>query len=282
VCGSAIGQNAAYTELKGSWQATELVDNGRVVPADAISSWIPSGGRIEIVDNSIVFTSPKDAQRHARVFSLDATTYPRQLNIMDGDKISGQGIYKIDNGNLVVCLAPVSQTSRPTDFTSRENSQRALIVFKRVDPNLSAPTTSAQTVSTTAVVNLPPPPAVSNLPAPPTAQPSMDTAVAQYLPGTWKYTDKYGGIFLSLDRNGAYSTYRESVEKSAFQQVFRKLPLSSGTWRTQNGQVVLQCTSAVYADRINKTFPFTIRSVGPTELQFVDYAGNAGKAVRVP
>src|SRR6187401_2032641 len=85
LCGTAFGQNAAYTELKGSWQATELVDNGRVVPAEAISNWIPSGGRIEIVDNSIVFTSPKDAQRHARVFSVDATTYPRQLNILDGD-----------------------------------------------------------------------------------------------------------------------------------------------------------------------------------------------------
>jgi uncharacterized protein (TIGR03067 family) len=280
VCDSTFGQNAAYTELKGSWQATELVDNGRVVPSDAIASFIPSGGRVEIVDNSIVFTSPKDGQRHARVFSVDATTYPRQLNILDGDKISGQGIYKIDNGNLVVCLSPVSQTARPTEFTSRENSQRALIVFKRVDSNLNAPTTSAQTVAANTVLTLPPPP-VASLPAPPAGQPTIDTSLAHYLPGTWKYTDKYGGIFLSLDRNGTYSTYREQADASAFQQVFRKLPLSSGAWRIQNGQAVLQCTSAVYSDRVNKTFQFTIRSVGPTELQFVDYAGNAGKAVRV-
>jgi hypothetical protein len=38
---------------------------------------------MELVDNAIVFTSPKDGKRHARVFSLDATTYPRQINIID-------------------------------------------------------------------------------------------------------------------------------------------------------------------------------------------------------
>jgi len=112
----ARGQDAGYAELKGSWQAVELVDNGRVIPADAIPGWLPSGGRIEIVDNSIVFTSPKDGQRHARVFSLDATTYPRQLNVIDGGKITGQGIYRIDGGRLVICLTPPAATSRPTEF----------------------------------------------------------------------------------------------------------------------------------------------------------------------
>ena len=85
---------------------------------------------------------------------------------------------------------------------------------------------------------------------------------------------------MTLDKNGVYSTYRESVETSTFQKVFRKLPLSSGTWKLNNGQVVLQCTSAVYADRLYKSFPFSIRSVTPTELVFVDYAGNVAKAVR--
>src|SRR4029078_7983370 len=119
-------------------------------------------------------------------------------------------------------------------------------------------------------------------PAAPGVRPITDTEITTWLPGTWKYNDAYGAFFLSVSKNGTYSTYRESVETSAFQKVFKKLPLSSGTWKLKNGQVVLQCTSAVYADRICKTFPFTIRSVNLTELQFVDYAGNVGKALRTP
>src|SRR4029079_10756495 len=111
-------QDAGYTELKGNWQAVELVDNGRVIPAEAIPGWLPSGGRIEIVDNSIVFTAPKDGQRYARIFSIDATTYPRQLNVFDNGKMSGQGIYRIDDGILVVCISPPNGTPRPTDFSA--------------------------------------------------------------------------------------------------------------------------------------------------------------------
>src|SRR3954454_11618541 len=250
----ARGQDAAYAELKGSWQAVELVDNGRVIPADAIPGWLPSGGRIEIVDNSIVFTSPKDGQRHARVFSLDATTYPRQLNVIDGGKITGQGIYRIDGGRLVICLTPPAATSRPTEFTARDGSQCVLLVFTRTDSKTSTPTTtSAQPVSATTVLNLPAPPAIPALQ--PGAQPLTDVEIGKWLPGTWKYNDSYGGFFLSLNKNGTYSTYRESVETSAYQKIFRKLPLSSGTWKLKNGQVILQCTSAVYADRIYKSFP---------------------------
>lgn len=281
VISSAAAEDAGYAELRGNWQAVELVDNGRVVPADTIPAWLPSGGRIEIIDNSIVFTSPKDGQRHARNFSIDATTYPRQLNIIDGGKTSGQGIYRIDNGRLVVCLMPPAAAPRPADFSAREGSQRVMIVFTRTDAKTSTPApsaTSAQPVSATTVLNLPAPPLAP--PGQKGLQPLTDTEIATWLPGTWKYNDMYGGFFLSLNKNGTYSTYRESVETSAFQKVFKKLPLSSGTWKLRNGQVVLQCTSAVYADRVYKSFPFTIRSVNSTELQFVDYAGNAGKAVR--
>jgi len=274
----AVAQNAGYAELKGNWQAIELVDNGRVIPAEAIPGWLPSGGRIEIVDNSIVFTSPKDSQRYARVFSIDATTYPRQLNVIDGGKVSGQGIYRIDDGHLVVCLSPPNGTPRPTDFSAREGSTRVMVVFERTDPKLSVASTPLQKVAATSPPNISPPPVISN--PQPVVGALTDAEIGKLLPGIWKVKDAYGAFFLSLDKNGTYSTYRETVEKSVFQEIFRKLPLSSGTWRLQNGQVVLQCASAVYVDRIYKSFPFTIRAVSTTEMQFVDYAGNVGKAVR--
>jgi uncharacterized protein (TIGR03067 family) len=121
--------DAGYQELQGAWQVVELVDNGRVVAPEAIPGWLPSGGRMEFVDNTIVFTAPKDGKRHARVFSIDATTYPRQFNVIDQNQIFGQGIYQMDEGRLVVCLSPPSVAPRPTDFAAREGSRRVLMVW---------------------------------------------------------------------------------------------------------------------------------------------------------
>jgi uncharacterized protein (TIGR03067 family) len=275
----------AYQELQGPWQVVELVDNGRVIPADVIPSWLPSGGRMELLDNAIVFTAPKDGQRHARVYSLDATTYPRQINIIEQNKIYGHGIYRMDDGRLIVCLSPPPETPRPMEFSAPEGSRRVLMVLARPKVEPTTPATPAKTVSTTTVLNLPPPPAVPAAPVAPAApqpgtQALTNADVQKLLPGNWKFNDTHGAFYLTLDKKGVFSTYRESVETSAYQKVFRKLPLSSGTWKLNNGQVVLTCTSSVFADRVYKTFPFTIRSVSATDLSFVDYAGNQGKATR--
>jgi uncharacterized protein (TIGR03067 family) len=282
---TVIAQDQGYKELRGYWQVIELVDNGRVIPAEAISGWLPSGGRMEFVDNTIFFTSPKDGQRRARVFSIDATSYPKQINVLDGNKMSGHGIYRFDDGRLVVCISPPSETPRPDDFSAREGSRRLMMVMVRADSKPAAPTTPAQAASSTTLLNLPAPPVnpappVAPAPAPAIMKPLTDAEVGKMLPGTWKINDAYGAFFVTLDKNGIYTTYRESIETSTFQKVFKKLPLSSGTWKLKNGQVMLQCTSAVYADRIYKCFPFSIRTVSPTEMTFVDYAGNVAKAVR--
>jgi hypothetical protein len=213
------------------------------------------------------------------MISVDATTYPRQLNVVDQNQTSGHGIYKIDDGRLVVCLSPPGDVPRPTEFSSRPDSRRVLMVLARpkTEPTIAA--TPAKAVSTTTTLTLPAPPAFPTaLPA--SAKPITDADIAKLLPGNWKYNDAYGAFFLNLDKNGTYSTNREAVETSAYQKVFRKLPLSSGTWKLNNGQVMLTCTSSVYSDRVYKSFPFTIRSVTATQLEFVDFAGNVGKAVR--
>jgi uncharacterized protein (TIGR03067 family) len=274
-CATAVAQNQGYDELRGSWQVIELVDNGRVIPAEAIPGWLPSGGRMEFVDNSIFFTSPKDGQRRARVFSIDATSYPKQINVLDGSNMSGHGIYRIDDGRLVVCLSPASDTIRPDDFSAREGSRRLMMVLVRADSKQAAPTPPASSAS----LKLPAPP-VDPGPSQVTTNPLTDAQVGTLLPGTWKVNDAYGAFFLTLEKNGIYTTYRESIEKNTFQTVFKKLPLSSGTWTLKNGQVVLQCTSSIHADRIYKSFPFLIRSVSTTDMAFVDYAGNVANAVR--
>ena len=190
----AVGQDQGYHEIRGTWQTTDLVDNGRVIPAEAIPGWLPSGGRMEFVDNSIVFTSPRDRQRHSRGYSIDATTYPRQINVIDHGQISGHGIYRIENGRMVVCLSSPKETTRPSDFSAREGSGRLMMTLVRADSKPSVPTTiPAQTTSATQVLNLPPPPAI-----PPAAKPLTDFEIGHLLPGTWKCNDTYGAFLLDV------------------------------------------------------------------------------------
>lgn len=267
---AAAPTDQAYQELRGPWQVTELVDNGKVVPADSIAASLPSGGRIEFIDNAMIFTSTKDGQRHARVYALDATVYPRTFDVYDGGQLSGHGIYQFDDGRLVICVAASADAPRPTDFSARDGSHRVMMVLARADKTpVVAPISSA-----TPALPLPPPPT--------DVRPLTDAEIAKSLPGTWKCADAYGPFYVTFTGTGVFSTYRETVETSAFQKVFRKLPLSSGTWQLKNGQVVLFCTSTLYPERLYKTFPFTVRSVNATDLVFVDYTGNVGKAVRQP
>ena len=112
------GQDAAYAALRGRWQAVELVDNGRVIPQDAIHTWIPTGGQFEVIDNTIVFTSSVDGQRRARTFDIDAARYPCEINVRADGRLYGHGIYQLDQGRWVICAAAADGVPRPTDFSA--------------------------------------------------------------------------------------------------------------------------------------------------------------------
>ena len=88
-------------------------------------------------------------------------------------------------------------------------------------------------------------------------------------------------VYLTLDRNGTYRTFRDTLKNSTFQQVFSSVPVSSGTWTLNNGRIVFHCTSTSQPERLNKDHPFQVRSVTQSDLIFIDYAGNVGKAVKL-
>ena len=99
--------------------------------------------------------------------------------------------------------------------------------------------------------------------------------------GTWKYNDAYGDFFLTLDKNGSFWTFRETATTSAFQQVFVRAPVSSGTWDLNNGQLTFRCTASVQRDRINQQAPYTVRSISENDSIFLDLRGQVAKAVKV-
>lgn len=281
------GQDQAYASLRGRWQAVELVDDGRVIPQDAIHTWMPSGGQVEVIDDTFVFTSSADGQRHARTFEVEATRYPCEINLRADGRLYAHGIYKLDEGRWVICAAPTSQVARPADFSAPQGSRRVLLVLKRAAdaarPGGEPPAASATGASPPAMIELSKLPSPPDLRSPPgnTGKLLTDADVLGMLLGTWKYKDAYGDFFLTLDRSGTFSTFRESAKTSAFQQVFVRAPVSSGTWVLNNGQLTFRCTASVQRDRINQQVPLMVRSISENDLIFMDSRGRVHKALKV-
>ena len=82
--------------------------------------------------------------------------------------------------------------------------------------------------------------------------------------------------------DGTCSTVREVQQIRLFQKAFVRTPISSGKWSVKNGTLTFTATASVHPDRVNKQFPFTVRSVSERDFIFVDYLGRVGQATKVP
>ncbi len=264
----AVDKDPELKQFAGHWEVTELVEDGHVIPREAIREWLPSGGRAEIADNAIMFTSPTDGQKSVKVFTIDATQYPKGIDIVTREKQDALGIYRFDEGRLVVCLCDPADGPRPTDFSAKEGSKRMLMVLKPA----SAPTAKEKE----APVN---PPTTSGEGV--ASKVLTDADVTRLLQGTWRYKDEAGALLVTLASNGTWSSVREVQELRLFQKVFVQTPISSGKWSVQNGTLTFHCTASVHLNRVNQQLPFTVRSISEADFIFVDYMGRLGKAVRV-
>ena len=261
---AAPDKNPELQPFQGRWEVIELVENGHVIPHDAIRDWLPSGGRIEIVDNAIMFTSNDDGKKHAKIFAVDATQFPKGFDIITREKKEAQGIYQFDEGKLVVCMSDPDDGPQPTEFSAKEGSKRMLMVMKRVSQT-SASEKGPSSATSSGVA----------------AKVITDAEVAKLLTGTWKYRDDAGALIITFDKSGGFSTTREVAEMRLFKKVFVQTPISSGTWTVKNGTLNFHCTSSIHIEKVNQNLPFTIRSISERDMIFVDYMGRLGKAVKV-
>lgn len=257
---SAAADNADLKQLQGKWEVIELVENGHSIPHDAIKEWLPSGGHLEIIENSINFTSHDDGKKHAKIFEIDDTQFPKGIDLLTRGKVEALGIYKFDDGKLVVCLSDPEDGPRPTEFGAAKGSKRMLMVMKK-----GASSGAKEHVEA----------------APAHGKSINDEELAKMLPGTWRYRDDIGSLLLTLRDNRTWSTTREVQEFRLLQKVFVRTAVSSGTWSVKKGTLSLLCTASIHPDRINHALPFTIRSITPNDFIFVDYVGGQGKATKV-
>ena len=268
---AAAENEVELKQFVGHWEVIELVDDGHVIPREAIREWLPSGGHAEIADSAIMFTSPDDGKKHVKVFTIDATQYPRAIDIVTREKKEAIGIYRFDEGRLVVCLTDPADGPRPTEFAAKESSKRMLMVLKPASAPVAAPKVrpAPASQSTAGAAGV-------------TAQVLTDAEAAKRLQGTWRYKDDAGALIVALAGNGTWSSIREAKELRLFQKVFVRTPISSGKWTVENGTLTFHCTASVYLNRVNQQLPFTIRSVSDGDFIFVDYLGRLGRASKVP
>lgn len=265
----ADAKKVEQDRFQGAWQVVELVENGKVIPRESIREWLPSGGRLEVIEDAIVFTSPHDGKKHVKTVSIDAAVYPRTIDISSQGKKDGWGIYRFDEGRLVICLSDPDESERPGEFAAREGSKRTLMVLERsadsktaaAKPERAAPPKHEEPGTTARVLS--------------------DAEVTDMLKGSWRYTDQAGALFVIFNMDGTFSTVREMQEIRLFQKVFVQTPVSSGKWQVQNGELMFQVTSSIHPERVGKQFPFTIRSISKRDLIFVDYLGRLSQATKV-
>ena len=263
-----LAQEDDLKRLSGQWEVTELVEDGKVIPRQAIPDWLPSGGRLMIEDNAIMIHSSADNKKHIRVFSIDATRYPRTIKMTGTNKEEIQGIYRFDEDRVIVCLADPADKA-PDEFSAKEGTKRMLLVMQRVTP-------AGKTTAKPKVEEKDPKP--EDVPA---ATILTDGDVAKLSEGAWKYDDSQGSLFLQMRSNGTFSTTREFQELRLFQKVFVQTPVTAGTWKVERGTIKFHVTSSIYADRVGNTFGFAVRSISSKDMIFVDYLGRVGRAKKI-
>jgi len=261
-------KNPELKRFQGRWQVTELAEDGKVIPKDAIKEWLPSGGRAEIVDNAIIFKSPHDGKKYVKVFSIDATKYPKGIEISTPKRKDGWGIYRFDEDRLVICLADPDEAERPKEFSAEAGSKRMLMVLKRV---------SAETP----IVKKTPTPLQKPKQSGKAAKILTDDEVAKMLVGSWKLKDSAGSLYIAFNSNGTFSTVREYQQLRLFHKSFVQTPISSGNWSVKNGNLTTHVTTSVRFERVNQLFSFAVRSISGRDMIFVDQLGRIGSAVKV-
>ena len=315
-----IGRTAApeLEPLQGHWQVIELVIDGNVIPSEQIEYKLPSGGKIEIIDNAFIFRSPADGRQHARTFQVDATQYPSSILVTTAGGEASRGIYRQDGDNFVLCIAGPGLGQTPTGFAAPRGSGRMLMVLRgqvlrlrrriptcnplpqlllhlqprtrlcqprfrllRPGTRLRQPRFRLLRPGTGFVSHDSGSP-ICYFEAPgPQLRVLNDSELAAALIGSWRHNDGEGILLVKLNGDGSFSTQREFQDTQVFRDVFVNTYVSSGRWQVLGGAVIFQVQSSTRVDKVNQTISMKVRTIDRNEVVYIDQLGRANRDVRV-
>lgn len=251
------GHLARAQALDGTWEITTVIDDGRVVePTDVLLNYA-ADGRVVIRGQTVELVVPMTFQRKQLPFVVDETKSPMTVDLAGTQKTGGRGIFVATKDTLVLCLSSRDK-GRPTTFASLPGSGNLLVTLKRATGD-----------STT----LP-------LPQPPSMPTYEDEQLRRMLVGTWGHQDAESIHYITLGGDGSM---RATMQwKDQFKRLFHQDVRSSGTWKVENGVVILSITSSTDKERRGQVGSFRVRSITSTELVAVDYSGQVRQEWKAP
>lgn len=243
---ASLAAFAQAQSLDGVWEITAVIDNGRVVsPADVRTNYA-ADGRVTINGQVAQFILPMTYQRKQLPFAVDVSRSPARLDLAGAEKTGGRGIILPSKDSMILCLASRDR-DRPSSFSSQPGSGDLLVTLSRASAEAASTPTPGQ---------------------PPTYD---DEQLRRLLVSTWGHQDEESIHYLTLNQDGSMSA--TMTWKDNFKKMFHQDVRTSGTWKLQDGVVLVKIDSSSDKERRGQLFSFRIRSINSTELVAVDGHG---------
>ena len=240
----SFAATAAAQSLDGVWEISSVIDNGRMVTPAEIRTNYAADGRVTINGQVAQFILPMTYQRKQLPFAVDVTKSPARLDLAGAEKTGGRGIIMPSKDSLILCL---SGRDKPRPTTFAPGPDILFISLQRATADAPATPTPGQAPTYT------------------------DDQLRQMLLGTWGHQDEETIHYLTLNQDGSMSTNMQW--KDQFKKMFHQDVRSSGSWKLQNGVVLVKFDDSSDKERKGQLFSFRIRSISSTELVAVDGLG---------
>jgi uncharacterized protein (TIGR03067 family) len=111
-------------DMDGVWKAVSMVADGKEASRDFLNALV-----LTVKDGG--FTVKTAEEDLAGTFKLNVKATPKTMDVemKSGEERELFAVYEIEGDNMKVCYSPVT---RPTEFSSAEDSKRILATYKRV------------------------------------------------------------------------------------------------------------------------------------------------------
>jgi uncharacterized protein (TIGR03067 family) len=244
--------------LDGVWEITAVIDDGRVVDPSNIMTYYAADGRVTIAGQTVTLLVPTTYQRKRLPFVVDDSRSPMSFDLAGAEKTGGRGIFLAGKDSLVLCISS-REKGRPNAFASLPGSGNLLVTLKRAsnsDGNQPFPT------------------------QPPTVPSYEDEQLRRMLVGTWGHQDADSIHYITLNGDGSMSA--TMTWKDNFKQMFHQDVRSNGTWKVQDGVVMVNIVTSTDKERRGQAGSFRVRSITPSELVAVDHSGQVRQEWKAP
>lgn len=273
--------------LQGKWKIVTVLENGKSMTVQEISTQMVSDGVFSFDGMVISFIPPGQFNPKQIPFTVNSAVSPKAIDLMGVNKIGSEGIYMLSGDNLMLSFPGGSVKTRPTDFSNNVGSQSVLLVLQRVSavkpataPVVTAapkPVTTSTPTSTT-VVTITATPVITPVGAPLPPIPTVPVATTvmqemrQKLIGTWGHQTSEAITYYTLNADGTFSS---TVDwKSGISNIFKNDQRASGVWTLNNGVIVVTITASTNSSLLNQVYSWRVTNLGDRDLIAVDNTGH--------